>query len=42
MMYILGANVVDSVLVLTTNVMGMTIVEMVLMKRTVVSNNATF
>ena len=41
-MDILGANVVENVLDLNTNVMGMSIVEMVLMKRTVVSNNAIF
>ena len=41
-MDILGANVVDAVFLLYTNVMIMTIVEMVLMKRTVVSNNPIF
>ena len=38
MMDILGANVVHAVFILITNVMGMTVVEMVLMKRTVVGN----
>ena len=38
MMDILGANVVEAVFILITNVMVMTIVEMVLMKRTVVGN----